>query len=208
VGSGFGELSLQSVQHVPHPGLHGVGVGLFEHRPQHHGHSRLSRLRNLFEQRAGAGGTPAPAQGMGEGAKALPGGAGQSGAHRVDQAGVGVGEGHRARRSAGDLSVAPDAPVRSPPVGGWPSLRMGAAAARHANAGVRVNQQSDAGTAGAVPLSLLVNASVFGEDDLRALAGPRSFERSRGNLAAVTAVEVGDVGSRPRSTGRTPTRWS
>ncbi|MGW3633223.1 SWIM zinc finger family protein [Streptomyces sp. NPDC005122] len=32
----------------------------------------------------------------------------------------------------------------------------------------------------------------FDEDDLRALAGPRSFERGRGYLAAVTAVEVGD----------------
>ncbi|MFG2480681.1 SWIM zinc finger domain-containing protein [Streptomyces fagopyri] len=32
----------------------------------------------------------------------------------------------------------------------------------------------------------------FGEDDLRALAGPRSFERGRGYLSAVTAVEVGD----------------
>ncbi|WP_369392723.1 SWIM zinc finger domain-containing protein [Streptomyces sp. CG1] len=32
----------------------------------------------------------------------------------------------------------------------------------------------------------------FDEDDLRVLAGPRSFERGRGYLAAVTAVEVGD----------------
>ncbi|MFE3263672.1 SWIM zinc finger domain-containing protein [Streptomyces sp. NPDC059215] len=32
----------------------------------------------------------------------------------------------------------------------------------------------------------------FDEDDLRALAGPRSFERGRGYLTAVTAVEVGD----------------
>ncbi|MFD9396338.1 SWIM zinc finger domain-containing protein [Streptomyces sp. NPDC060000] len=32
----------------------------------------------------------------------------------------------------------------------------------------------------------------FDEDDLRALAAPRSFERGRGYLAAVTAVEVGD----------------
>ncbi|MGW7526748.1 SWIM zinc finger family protein [Streptomyces sp. NPDC054783] len=32
----------------------------------------------------------------------------------------------------------------------------------------------------------------FDEDDLRALAGPRSFERGRGYLAAVTAMEVGD----------------
>ncbi|MFF7749554.1 SWIM zinc finger domain-containing protein [Streptomyces sp. NPDC007971] len=32
----------------------------------------------------------------------------------------------------------------------------------------------------------------FDEDDLRALAGPRSFERVQNNLAAVTAVEVGD----------------
>ncbi|MGI5136053.1 MULTISPECIES: SWIM zinc finger family protein [unclassified Streptomyces] len=32
----------------------------------------------------------------------------------------------------------------------------------------------------------------FDEEDLRALAGPRSFERGRGYLAAVTAVEVGD----------------
>ncbi|WP_229881085.1 SWIM zinc finger family protein [Streptomyces alanosinicus] len=32
----------------------------------------------------------------------------------------------------------------------------------------------------------------FDEDDLRALAGPRSFERGRGYLAEVTAVEVGD----------------
>ncbi|MFG2226339.1 SWIM zinc finger domain-containing protein [Streptomyces sp. NPDC048644] len=32
----------------------------------------------------------------------------------------------------------------------------------------------------------------FGPDDLRALAGPRSFERGRGYLDAVTAMEVGD----------------
>ncbi|MBX7549261.1 hypothetical protein K1Y78_14715 [Streptomyces sp. tea 10] len=32
----------------------------------------------------------------------------------------------------------------------------------------------------------------FDEDDLRALAGPRSFERGQKYLAAVTAVEVGD----------------
>lgn len=32
----------------------------------------------------------------------------------------------------------------------------------------------------------------FDEDDLRTLAGPRSFERGRAYLAAVTAVEVGD----------------
>ncbi|MFJ9815691.1 SWIM zinc finger domain-containing protein [Streptomyces sp. NPDC101151] len=32
----------------------------------------------------------------------------------------------------------------------------------------------------------------FDEDDLRALAGPRSFERGRNYLAEVTAVEVGD----------------
>lgn len=32
----------------------------------------------------------------------------------------------------------------------------------------------------------------FDEDDLRALAGGRSFDRGRGYLAAVTAVEVGD----------------
>ncbi|MFI2206833.1 SWIM zinc finger domain-containing protein [Streptomyces sp. NPDC020192] len=32
----------------------------------------------------------------------------------------------------------------------------------------------------------------FDENDLRALAGPRSFERGRGYVAVVTAVEVGD----------------
>lgn len=59
------------------------------------------------------------------------------------------------------------------------------------------NQPSDMGTAGAVAPLLRLNVSVaqdldFDEDDLRGLAGPRSFERGRGYLAAVTAVEVGD----------------
>ncbi|MFG2884611.1 hypothetical protein ACGFYV_20355 [Streptomyces sp. NPDC048297] len=37
----------------------------------------------------------------------------------------------------------------------------------------------------------MAKESDFDEDDLRELAGPRSFERGRGYLAAVTAVEVG-----------------
>ncbi|MFC3572626.1 hypothetical protein ACFOZ0_04875 [Streptomyces yaanensis] len=46
----------------------------------------------------------------------------------------------------------------------------------------------------------------FDEDDLRALAGPRTFERCQGYLAAVTAMEVGDgwiTGHGPRD-GRLP----
>lgn len=56
---------------------------------------------------------------------------------------------------------------------------------------------SDTGTSEAVAQLLRLNAFVaqdldFDEDDLRTLAGPRSFERGREYLAGVTAVEVGD----------------
>ncbi len=62
---------------------------------------------------------------------------------------------------------------------------------------VRAGPSGDTGTAEAVAPFLRLNAPVaqdldFDEDDLRALAGSRSFERGRGYLAAVTAVEVGE----------------
>jgi len=92
VGCRLGELGLQSVQYMSHLGLDGVGIGLFEDRPQQCGHPWLGGLRNLAQHIPGV-----------MRAASLPRGAGQDRAVRVHQADVSIGDDQLdARQAAGD----------------------------------------------------------------------------------------------------------